>query len=69
MTILIAEVIARIHAALRRAHPADEKGRRFTMDDLTIHPDALLARRESKPIELTRREVLMLELLHRHAAA
>jgi DNA-binding response OmpR family regulator len=62
-----AEVIARIRAALRRAHPADEKGRRFTMDDLAVHPDALLARREGKMIELTRREVLMLELLHQHA--
>jgi DNA-binding response OmpR family regulator len=62
-----AEVIARIRAALRRAHPADEKGPRFTMDDLTVHPDALLAKRGDKSIELTRREVLMLELLHKHA--
>lgn len=62
-----AEVVARIRAALRRAHPADEKGRRFTLDDLTVHPDALLARRDGKAIELTRREVLMLELLHRRA--
>lgn len=62
-----AEVVARIRAALRRAHPAGEKGRRFTMDDLTVHPDALLAKRDGRSIELTRREVLMLELLHRHA--
>ena len=62
-----AEVIARIRAALRRAHPADEQGRRFTMDDLTVHPDALLARRGDKVIELTRREVLMLELLQRNS--
>jgi DNA-binding response OmpR family regulator len=62
-----AEVIARIRAALRRAHPADEMGRRFTMDDLTVHPDALLAKRDSKSIELTRREVLMLELLHKNS--
>jgi DNA-binding response OmpR family regulator len=62
-----AEVIARIRAALRRAHPADEMGRRFTMDDLTVHPDALMAKRDSKSIELTRREVLMLELLHKSA--
>jgi len=62
-----AEVIARIRTALRRAHPADGNGRRFTMDDLAVHPDALLARREDKAIELTRREVLMLELLHKNA--
>lgn len=62
-----AEVIARIRAALRRAHPADGKGRHFAMRDLIVHPDALLARREDKSIDLTRREVLMLELLHRHA--
>jgi DNA-binding response OmpR family regulator len=62
-----AEVIARIRAALRRAHPADGKGRHFAMRDLTVHPDALLARRGDRTIDLTRREVLMLELLHRHA--
>lgn len=62
-----AEVIARIRAALRRAHPADSKGHRLVMDDLTVHPDALLARRDEKSIDLTRREVLMLELLHKNA--
>jgi len=62
-----AEVIARIRAALRRAHPLNGKGRRFAMQDLTIHPDALMAERAGKQIELTRREISMLELLHRNA--
>lgn len=61
-----AEVIARIRAALRRAHPVDGKGRRFTMHDLAVYPDALMAERAGKGIELTRREVSMLELLHRN---
>jgi two-component system alkaline phosphatase synthesis response regulator PhoP len=62
-----AEVIARIRAALRRAHPVNGKGRRFTMHDLAVYPDALMAERAGKGIELTRREVSMLELLHRNA--
>lgn len=61
-----AEVMARIRAALRRAHPVNDKGRSFLMRDLTIYPDALVAQRQGdKEIELTRREVSMLELLHR----
>ncbi len=62
-----AEVIARIRAALRRAHPADGRGRLFAMQGLTVYPDALVAERDGKEIELTRREVSMLELLHRNA--
>jgi DNA-binding response OmpR family regulator len=61
-----AEVIARIRAALRRAQPVNGKGRRFTMGDLAVYPDALMAERAGKGIELTRREVSMLELLHRN---
>lgn len=60
-----AEVIARIRAALRRAHPVNDKGRCFRMGDLSVYPDALVAQRQgAKEIELTRREVSMLELLH-----
>ena len=62
-----AEVIARIRAALRRAHPADGRGRLFAMQGLAVYPDALVAERDGKEIELTRREVSMLELLHRNA--
>jgi DNA-binding response OmpR family regulator len=62
-----AEVIARIRAALRRAHPVSGKGRCFMMRDLAVYPDALIAQRAGEGIELTRREVSMLELLHRNA--
>lgn len=60
-----AEVIARIRAALRRV--ARENGLAFEMKDLTVRPDALIAERHGKTIDLSRREVSMLELLHRHA--
>ena len=62
-----AEVIARIRAALRRAYPVNGKGRCFKMRGLTVYPDALMAERAGQGIELTRREVSMLELLHRNA--
>lgn len=60
-----AEVIARIRAALRRV--AVDSGRVFRMKDLVVRPDALAAERNGTTIELTHREVSMLELLHRHA--
>lgn len=62
-----AEVMARIRAALRRSQPSNGKGRCIRMRDLSVYPDALMAEREGHEIELTRREVSMLELLHRHA--
>ena len=37
------------------------------MKDLTVRPDSLVAERNGKTIDLSRREVSMLELLHRHA--
>ena len=60
-----AEVIARIRAALRRVTPQNDSA--FQMKDLIVRPHALGAERNGKTIELTRREVSMLELLHRHA--
>ena len=62
-----AEVIARIRAALRRAYPVNGKGRCVKMRGLNVYPDALMAERAGPGIELTRREVSMLELLHRNA--
>lgn len=62
-----AEVIARIRAALRRAHPFQGKAGGFHMGDLTVYPDALTAERAGREIELSRREIAMLELLHKHA--
>ncbi|MFD0895828.1 response regulator transcription factor [Luteolibacter ambystomatis] len=61
-----AEVIARVRAALRRAHPASPQERTFRMGDLTVHPKALFAERGGDSIDLTPREVSMLELLHRN---
>lgn len=60
-----AEVMARIRAALRRV--TSESPRDFQMAGLTVRPEALAAERDGRTIELTRREVSMLELLHRHA--
>jgi DNA-binding response OmpR family regulator len=60
-----AEVIARIRAALRRV--AQESERAFEMKDLTVRPDSLVAERNGRTIDLSRREVSMLELLYRHA--
>ncbi|QJE97192.1 response regulator transcription factor [Luteolibacter luteus] len=62
-----AEVIARIRAALRRTHSSGGKGGGFQMGDLTVHPEALTAERSGKEIELSRREIAMLELLHKNA--
>ena len=62
-----AEVIARIRAALRRTHSSGGKGGGFQMGDLTVHPEALMAERSGKEIELSRREIAMLELLHKNA--
>ncbi len=59
------EVIARIRAALRRIakqSPDDV----FTFGDLSIHPSALLARRDETTIDLTPRETSILHLLHQH---
>ena len=63
-----AEVIARIRAALRRARPsAADKGGGFQMGDLAVYPEALMAERAGREIELSRREIAMLELLYKHA--
>ncbi|MGC4015943.1 MAG: response regulator transcription factor [Luteolibacter sp.] len=62
-----AEVIARVRAALRRVHPDPAKDKRFRMADLTILPQSLIAQRGELVIDLTPREVSMLELLHRHS--
>lgn len=57
-----AEVMARIRAALRRSAPLDQ-AEQFPFGDLTIHPRALLAKREGKTIDLTPREISILRLL------
>ncbi len=67
------ELLARIHAALRRGHRASEPGspgRRassFTMQDVMIHPPELRGSREGRSFDLTPREVSILQLLHERA--
>ncbi|MDD2869235.1 response regulator transcription factor [Neomegalonema sp.] len=62
-----AELRARVGAMARRAAcaPAPEEAA-FLMDDLRIDPAAFVAIREGRRIELTRRELALLRLLHRH---
>ncbi len=61
------EVVARVHAALRRSGAQGNGGESFPMGDLRIWPERLEAERNGKKIELTQREVRMLALLHRQA--
>lgn len=58
------EVIARIRAILRRAHP--EETNSFQIGDLTIQSDALLAKRDQETIDLSPREVAILQLLKKN---
>jgi len=56
------EVMARIRAALRRRMPKEEST--FGFGCLTVHPRALVAKVGERSIDLTPREVSMLQLLH-----
>ena len=60
-----AEVLARIHAILRRAKPTRSK-ETFNLQDLIIHPKGLTALRGETRIELSPREIKILQLLHTH---
>lgn len=63
------ELLARVKAITRRAAIKTEKqsGKKppFTMNGLTITPATLRAARENRVIELTLRELSVLEMLHR----
>ncbi len=66
------ELLARLHAALRRAHraiPAAEPKDSFTLQEVTVFPRELRAARESTAddIDLTPREVGILQVLHDRA--
>jgi DNA-binding response OmpR family regulator len=65
----VREVIARIRAVTRR-YTAAQTGRikaaPMVMGDLTVLPDELRARRRDAVIDLSLRDVRMLELLHRN---
>jgi two-component system response regulator MprA len=60
------ELLARLRALLRRTRP-EPNGAVLTYADLTLEPDAHTARRGVRPIELTRMEYALLELLLRNA--
>lgn len=64
------ELVARIRAIARRSgrRPADGmEGHRFRMGDLEIDPKALRAFRGGQVIDLTRREIKLLSVLHARA--
>lgn len=64
----VREVIARIRAVTRRclaAQPQEEPARAFVMQDLTVFPAELRARRGGETVDLSLRDVKILELLHR----
>ncbi len=65
----VQEVIARIRAVTRRCLASRSNTPRyepFKMGDLDVFPSELRARREGETIELSLRDVRILELLHRH---
>src|SRR5688572_13179136 len=61
------ELLARIHAALRRSQKASDgsgRGKVFAMQDIMVYPQELRATREGAEMGLTPREVSILQLLH-----
>ena len=65
----VREVVARIRAVTRRCHVANgiNPSKSFTMADLTVFPAELRAARGEQTIELSLRDIQILELLHRNA--
>lgn len=63
------ELVARVKSALRRAAPTEvaEAGQSFMMGDLCVDPVALRAFRGSRAIDLSRREITVLQILFRRA--
>jgi two-component system, OmpR family, alkaline phosphatase synthesis response regulator PhoP len=59
----VKEVVARIRAVTRRCL-AKGSGTSFALGDLTVHPDELRARRGRETMDLSLRDVKILELLH-----
>jgi len=64
----VKEVVARIRAVTRRCGAAagTQQPESFRMDDLEVFPSELRARRGEKTIDLSLRDVKILELFHRH---
>lgn len=64
----VREVVARVRAVSRRCYAQQEKiPEEFTLDDLLVIPAELRAKRGDTVIELSPRDVKLLELLHQHA--
>jgi DNA-binding response OmpR family regulator len=61
------EFLARLRVAIKRSRPAAHARRSFTMRDLVIYPLELRAERQGLEIELSPREIAILELLHQRA--
>jgi two-component system response regulator MprA len=59
------ELLARLRALLRRTSGTGDGV--FTLDDLSLDPERHEVKRGDRPIDLTRTEFLLLELLIRHA--
>jgi DNA-binding response OmpR family regulator len=64
----IHELLARIHAALRRGHPHDETsgGAPLAFGDVSVDPKTLTGTKGKKSFEVTPREVHLLQLFVRH---
>lgn len=63
----VREVVARVRAVSRRCHAARaEKPAEFLMGDLQVIPAELRARRADQVIELSVRDIQILQLLHAH---
>ncbi len=63
----VREVVARIRAVTRRCmarHSSAPPSAPFTLDDLTVYPAELRARRGDTTIDLSLRDVAILKLLH-----
>ena len=61
------EFLARLRVAIKRSRPAANARRSFAMRDLIVYPAELRAEREGAEIELSPREIALLEVLHAHA--
>jgi DNA-binding response OmpR family regulator len=61
------ELLARIRTALRRLQARTSQSRNFTMRDLVVYPRELRVERQGSSIDLSPREMAILELLHEHA--
>jgi DNA-binding response OmpR family regulator len=65
----VRELLARIHALLRRTNPSEEKidsGKVFKIGETTIDPKTFQLRRGKTAEELTAKEIKLLQFFHAH---